>query len=333
MPTFYVSDEIHPHALDELADMGVVHLGYGPQAVRYEQVSNEIDGVLLRGEIFDAAKIGRSPRLKIIARHGVGTDNVDIDAATAASVWVTTTPASNSNAVAEHVFALLLTLARQLPAATRATGSGQWAQAKAALQGGFELRGRTLGLVGFGSIARRVLDIAHGFGMTVLACDPYTDDTAIQKLGATPVTLDQLVTGADVISLHLPLSDSTRHLFDRTRLAAMRPGAVLINTSRGGLVDESALLTALTEGDLAGAALDVLEGESIDMRDPLPHSRLAGELARLDNLILTPHTAGQTNESMLAAGTMAVQCVRQVLTDEVPDNAVNLINPSDQLVS
>ena len=172
MPTFYVSDEIHTDVLAELSALGQVHLGYGPDAVRYQDVRDGIDAVLLRAERFDREKIDSSPRLRIIARHGVGTDNVDIDAATDAGVWVTTTPGSNSRAVAEHVFALLLSLARKVPYGAAQTTSGQWASAKPHMNG-FELHGRTLGLLGFGNIARMVAGIAQGFGMHVLVHDPF----------------------------------------------------------------------------------------------------------------------------------------------------------------
>ena len=322
MTTIYVSDPIHPDVLHELTTLGRVHLGYGATAVDYTDVSHEVEAVLLRAERFDAAKIAASPRLRIIARHGVGTDNVDIDAATAAGIWVTTTPGSNSRAVAEHVFALLLSLARRTPYGATGTAAGAWAELKPQING-FELHGRTLGLLGFGNIARMVATIAHGFGMDVIAHDPYVDDSAIAATGARPATADEVVAGADVLSLHLPLTTGTRHLIDAPALASMKPGAVLINTSRGGLIDEAALAQALIDGHLAGAGLDVLEGESVDMKHPQPHSVI--DVAQVPNLIVTPHVAGQTEESLREVGRAALACIRQALAGAIPDNPVNTV--------
>jgi D-3-phosphoglycerate dehydrogenase/(S)-sulfolactate dehydrogenase len=205
--------------------------------------------VLLRAEIFDREKIAGSPRLKIIARHGIGFDNVDLDAATEAGVWVTVTPGRNSRAVAEHVFALALSLAWQVPTAAGRTSGGQWSEGNAGLTG-VELHGRTLGLLGLGSIGSLVLEIARGFGMQVRVTDPFLDGDQIAALGARKVEFDELLVGSDVLSLHVPLSAATRHIIDKAALARLRPGAVLINTSRGGLVDEAALAAALRSGQL-----------------------------------------------------------------------------------
>lgn len=320
MTTIYVSDPIHPDVLAELSALGRVHLGYGATAVDYTEISHEVEAVLLRAERFDATKIAASPKLRIIARHGVGTDNVDIDAATTAGIWVTTTPGSNSRAVAEHVFALLLSLARRTPYGATGTAAGAWAELKPQING-FELHGRTLGLLGFGNIARMVATIAHGFGMNVIAHDPYVEPAAIAATGARPATAQEAIAGADVLSLHLPLTTGTRHLIDATALASMKPGAVLINTSRGGLVDEAALAQALIDGHLAGAGLDVLEGESVDMKNPQPHSGI--DVARVPNLLVTPHVAGQTAEAFLAAGTDALAAIGQVLAGDRPAKAIN----------
>lgn len=325
MSSLYVSDAIHPQVLAQLHEMGEVHLGYGPTATPYTEVHDSVDAVLLRAERFTAEKIQASPRLKIIARHGVGTDNVDIQAATDAGIWVTVTPGSNARSVAEHVFALALALARRIPAAAAGTAAGQWAAIKPALTG-FELHGRTLGLLGFGCIASLTADIARGFGMPVLVCDPYADPATVQQHAGQLVTFDELVARSDVLSLHAPLTEETKHIIDASAIARMQPGTVLINTARGGLVDEAAVLTALETGRLGGAALDVLDGESADMQDPLPHSpAVTARLRDLDNLIVTPHIAGQTTQSLLAAGTRALTCIRQALAGHAPDHAVNTV--------
>jgi D-3-phosphoglycerate dehydrogenase len=319
----YVSDPIHPEVLGQLEGIGTIHRNFGPNAVPFNAVQLMVDAVLLRAETFDANKICGAPRLKIIARHGSGTDNVDIAAATRASVWVTTTPGANSNGVAEHVFALLLTLARKTGDACAATSTGQWSSPKPTLTG-FELGGRTLGLVGFGRVARGVCQIGRGFGMKVIAADPHVDAHAIMEAGATPVSLTDLFAGADAVSLHAPLTAATRHLINVDVLARMRRGSVLVNTSRGELIDEGALAVALDSGHLRGAAIDVVEGESVDMRDPLRHSRIAKLLGH-PNLVVTPHIGGQTDEALMTAGNAAVRCIRQALNGARPDDAINEI--------
>ncbi|WDG29805.1 hydroxyacid dehydrogenase [Streptomyces sp. CA-278952] len=323
MTSLYVSDAIHTHVLAQLREIGEVHLGYGPSATPYAAVQDRVDAVMLRAEQFTADKIEASPRLKIIARHGVGTDNVDIHAATRSGVWVTVTPGSNARSVAEHVFALTLALARRIPAAAAGTAAGQWSAIKPGLTG-FELHGRTLGLFGFGRIAFLTAEIARGFGMPVLVCDPYVAPEFVRQYGAELVAFDELITQSDVLSLHAPLTAATKRIIDADAIARMRPGTVLINTARGALIDEAAVLLALESGHLGGAALDVIEGESADMQDPLPHSDgITARNGHLDNLIVTPHVGGQTTQSLLAAGTQALQCIQQVLTGGTPQHAVN----------
>jgi D-3-phosphoglycerate dehydrogenase / 2-oxoglutarate reductase len=323
MTVTYVSDPVHADVLAELRQLGEVHLGYGPTAVAYQQVRDVVEAVMLRSETFDRDKIAHSPRLRIIARHGVGSDNVDLDAATDAGVWVTITPGRNARAVAEHVFALALALGRKIPAAAGRTRNGFWSQNKAELTG-LELHGRTLGLLGLGSIGSMVAQIARGFGMQVLVTDPALDAEQVATVGGRKVEFDELLAGSDVLSLHVPLIPPTRHIIDAAALARLRPGAVLINTSRGGLVDEQALAAALRSGRLRGAALDVLEAEAVDMKDPLAHNTLP--IAELDNLIVTPHVAGQTEESLREVGRAATACIRQALAGTVPDHHLNTVH-------
>lgn len=320
MTNIYVSDPIHPDVLTDIQATANVHLGYGPTRVDYLSVSETIDAVILRAENFTREIIEASPRLKIIARHGVGTNNVDIEAATELGVWVTTTPGANSNAVAEHVLALLLTEARKVCAAADRVRAGNWSENKADLIG-FELSGRTMGIIGFGAIGKRVAAIAKGFGMQILASDPVATTEDAAAAGADLVELDTLYDGADIITLHAPLLPGTRHMIGARELGLMKTTAVLINTSRGGLIDEDALVAALTEGQIAGAVLDVLEAESIDMKDPLAHTRVP--LRGVPNLLVTPHIAGQTQEAFLEAGTKSWLEVKAVLAGNTPSFPVN----------
>lgn len=320
MTEIYVSDPIHPDVLAEIQSAATVHLGFGPDKVDYLDVSATIDAVILRAENFPRDIIQASPQLKIIARHGVGTNNVDINTATEQGVWVTTTPGANSNAVAEHVFALLLAGARRVPLAVDRVRSGNWSEGKADLIG-FELSGRTMGIIGLGAIGRRVAAIAQGFGMTVLACDPVATEADAAAAGAGLVTLDELITKADAISIHVPLLPSTHHMIGAPELARMKKSAFIVNTSRGGLVDEGALVEALTKGLIAGAAFDVLESESIDMKDPLSHTPFPHTTT--PGLVLTPHIAGQSEEAFLEAGTVAWAETKLVLDGQHPTHAVN----------
>lgn len=319
MPTIYVSDPVHDSVVAALHAEHTVHLGYGPDAVDYATISAAVDAVLLRAEDFGRDKIEASPELRIIARHGVGTNNVDLDAAREHGIWVTITPGGNSRAVAEHVFAMALGLARKVATASTRTRDGIWTEGKSALTG-IELHGRTLGLLGLGNIGGHVAEIGRALGMDLLVSDPAVEDSRIAAIGGRRVDLDELVSRSDVLSLHAPLVPSTRHIIGAAQFDRMRPGALLINTSRGGLVDETALLAALRSGRLGGAGLDVLDAESTDMRDPLPHNELP--LDEMDNLIVTPHIGGQTDEALSKVGHAAVTCIQQALDGDTPENAV-----------
>lgn len=235
-------------------------------------------------------------------------------------MWVTTTPGANSNAVAEHVFALLLSGARRVATAESRVRTGNWSEGKADLIG-FELSGRTMGIIGFGAIGRRVAAIAQGFGMQVLACDPVAKEEEVAAAGARLVPLDELITEADAISIHVPLLPSTRHMIGAPELSRMKKSAFIVNTSRGGLVDEAALAAALNKGLIAGAAFDVLEAENIDMKDPLAHTPFPHTTT--PGLVLTPHIAGQTEEAFLEAGTAAWAEAKLVLAGHAPTHPVN----------
>jgi D-3-phosphoglycerate dehydrogenase len=292
--------------------------GYGPDAVSYDDVKGEAEAVLLRSGTFTARMIDGSPKLRIIARHGVGTDTVDIPAATARNVWVTNTPGANSRAVAEHVFALVLSLCRKVQTASARTRNGDWSGDRMALTG-IELNGRTIGLLGLGHIGRHVATIAEGFGMRVLVTDPALKQDSNPTLHLVP--FDELVRESDILSLHLPLLPSTRTIIDAAVIGRMKDHAILVNTARGGLINEAALVDALRSGRLGGAALDVLDAENADMTDPLPHNRIP--LSEFPNLIVTPHVGGQTQEALMRVGHIATDAIRCVLEGGRPECAVN----------
>ncbi len=318
MPVIFVSSPVHADVLRELGKLGTVFCGFGPNAVQYEDIKDEVEAVLLRSGNFTDQMIADSPNLRIIARHGVGTDTVDIPAATARNVWVTNTPGANSQAVAEHVFALLLSLCRKVSTASARFQNGEWAGDRMALTG-IELSGRTIGLLGLGNIGRHVARIAEGFGMRVLVTDPALQEASDPGLRLVP--FDELVRESDILSLHLPLLSSTRNIIDAATIERMKDHAILVNTARGGLVDETALIHALRNGKLGGAVLDVLDAENVDMTDPLPHNRIP--LTEFPNLIVTPHVGGQTQEALKRVGQIATDAIRCVLEGGRPNCAVN----------
>jgi (S)-sulfolactate dehydrogenase len=245
----------------------------------------------------DAALLAAAPKLEVVGRLGVGLDNIDMAACAARGVRVFPATGANSIAVAEYVMAAALTLVRPVYAATAEVAAGRWPRTR--LVGG-ELAGRTLGLVGFGGIARAVAVRAKAFGMTVIAFDPHLAPGDPAWDGVHRHALPEVLATADVLSLHVPLSDETRGMLNAPALAAMKPGAILIDTARGGIVEEAALADALRSGHLGGAALDVFETE------PLPAST---QWDGVPNLILTPHIAGVTRESNAAVSSLTARNV------------------------
>jgi D-3-phosphoglycerate dehydrogenase len=249
-----------------------------------------VDAVIVRGRSrlsADVIAAGR-PRLRVIGRAGVGVDNIDLEAARRAEVVVVHAPLAATLSVAEHTLGLMFALARHIPAADASLRRGEWRKAEFE---GRELFDKTLGLIGMGRIGRAVAQRAAALGMRLLAHDPLLSPEAIRQAGAQPAELARLLEESDYVSLHLPLDDSTRGLLGRDALARLKPGARLICTSRGGIVDEAALVEALDRGRLAGAALDVFDPEP---PGPSP-------LIRHPAVIVTPHIAAQTAEAQARA--------------------------------
>ncbi|HSJ54836.1 MAG TPA: C-terminal binding protein [Anaerolineae bacterium] len=249
---------------------------------------------------------------KIISRTGIGVDNVDVEAATEKGIVVTRVPDYCIDEVSDHSLALLLALARKIPLANRLVSAGTWSVDSVGTI--HRLRGQTLGLVGFGQIPRALAPKAQALGVQVVAYDPYVAAEAMAREGVRQVTFDELLEEADLISIHAPLTPETHHLFGREAFEKMRPGALLVNTARGPLVDTAALVEALDAGKLAGAALDVLEVEP-----PPPNSKLLGR----SDLLLTPHTAFYSVESLLDLQVKAAEEVLRVLQGQRPRNPVN----------
>ncbi|MEM7224983.1 MAG: hydroxyacid dehydrogenase [Pseudomonadota bacterium] len=252
----------------------------------------------VRGELLTAAKT-----LRVVGRLGVGLDNIDLAACEARGIAVCPASGANDQSVAEYVVAVALMLVRGAYGASDRVIAGDWP--RTSLIGG-ELASRHLGLIGFGAIARRVAGPMRALGMTVAAHDPFVPAEDLAWGAVERLELDQLLAASDIVSLHVPLTDATRDLLDGRRIARMKPGAIVINSARGGLLDEAALAAALKQGHLAGAALDVFAEEPLSAAG-------AAKFAGLDNVILTPHIAGVTRESNVRVSAATARNVRRVL--------------------
>ena len=287
---------------------------YAPQLVddRAALLSqlHSADALIVRNRTrVDAELLAAAPRLRVVGRLGVGLDNIDLPACAARGIQVIPASGANARAVAEYVVATAMLLLRGVYLSSVEVAAGAWPRAR--LSEGREIAGKTLGLVGFGDIGRCTARLAAALGMRVLAHDPMVDPHSPiwTQTGATPRELDALLAESDVVSLHVPLTPQTRHLIDAGKLALMRSGAVLVNTARGGVIDEQALAAALRSGRLGGAALDVFEHEPLAAGSPL---------AGLRNLILTPHVAGVTRESNARVSTMIAEKVGDFLRAIAP---------------
>lgn len=273
------------------------------------------DALVIRSQArVDAELISSGTQLRVIGRAGVGVDNVDVAAATSAGITVVNAPTANTIAAAEHTIGLMYALARNIAVADASVRRGEWRRSELV---GFELRGRTLGIVGLGKIGLAVADRARAMEMHLVGNDPFVSAQAAADRGVEPVSMEELLRSADVITLHVPLNDATRRLINADTLSALKPGAVLINVARGGLVDEQALAAALSDGRLAGAAVDVYENEP----------PVGSPLLDAPNTVLTPHLGASTREAQIRAGVEVAQQVNDVLADRPARHAVNRPRP------
>lgn len=255
-----------------------------------------------------AAVLEAAPRCRVVARYGVGLDNVDLGAAAERGIWVTNVPAYATDTVADHAFAMILAAARGLIPAVAHVCAGGWRDADA-LARPLLLRGRRLGIVGFGAIGQALAERGRAFGMEVVAHDPWVGNDALERLDAKNLELAELLATSDVISLHTALTEETRNLFDAAAIATVKPGTIVVNTARGGLIDEVALLDGLESGQLRAAGLDVFGREPLPLDDPL----------RADpRVIATPHLAFWSDGSEAVLRAAVVDAVIAVLRGEEP---------------
>ena len=308
-----IADQLPASAIDLLSSIAGwtvdARTGRAPDVLAPDLAN--ADALIVRSATkVDERLIASAPKLRVIARAGTGIDNVDVPAASARGILVMNAPGGNSVSVAEHALALMLSLARSVPVADATMKRSVWDKKKLT---GAELRGKTLGLVGLGRIGQEVAARARAFGMEIVAHDPFISEEIAGSLGIQLLDLDAMCAASDYISLHIPATAETRHLFGKARLARCKPNVRIVNTARGELIDETALADAIEAGTVGGAALDVFETE------PPKDWRLA----KLPQVVATPHIAASTSEAQELVGLETATAVRDYLTLGVIRNAVN----------
>jgi len=304
-----ITDEVAEEAIEKLKEKHEVVF----KELRGENLIKEIgeyDALMVRSATkvtADVIKAGKN--LKVIGRAGIGVDNIDVEEASKHGIYVVNSPGGSTRSVAELSIALMFALARKITRADASMKNGEWAKKKLK---GIELQGKILGLIGSGRIAQEVAKIANCLGMHVLVYSPHCTPEKAKAMNAELKSMEEIFSMADFISLHVPLTNDTRHMINEALLRKMKPTSFLINVARGGVVDEEALYKLLKEGSIAGAAMDVYEQE--------PYK---GKLSELDNIILTPHIGAATKEGQIRAGVICAEQILKVLDGKEPDYWVN----------
>jgi D-3-phosphoglycerate dehydrogenase len=311
MARILVTEKIGAEGLQALKDLFDVDVRLDLTPDVLKEVLPTYDALVVRSQTKVTAEVlACGTRLKVVGRAGTGVDNIDVDAATRAGILVVNAPASNSIAVAELTIALLLSMARWIPQAHNSMQTGKWDRGKFM---GWEVRGKTLGLLGFGRIGSEVARRARALEMHILAYDPFISQERAQQLGVHAVNLETLLRESDMISIHTPLIESTRNLLNAERLAQMKPGACIVNCARGGIIDEAALFDALENGHIGGVALDVWSKEP-PIENPLVHH---------PKVIALPHLGASTQEAQALTAADVAEGVLDALQNRTPRYAVN----------
>ncbi len=313
MPKVLIADKMSPRAAEIFAERGV-QVDVIPGLDRDQLIAciGDYDGLAVRSSTKVTAKVlAAAKNLKVIGRAGIGIDNIDLNAATAAGVVVMNTPFGNSITTAEHAIAMILSLARQIPQANASTHAGKWEKSKFM---GVELMGKVLGIIGCGNIGAVVADRAQGLKMRVIAFDPFLSPERAAELGVEKVELDDMLARADFISLHTPLTDATRNIIDAAAIQKMKKGVRIINCARGGLIVEADLKAGLENGHIAGAGLDVLSDE------PATDNMLFG----MDSVIVTPHLGASTTEAQEKVAVQVAEQMADYLVSGAVTNALNM---------
>jgi len=313
MTRILIADSLEKSGIEILRSKGAeVRVLAAEEKPKLKEILADCDAIVVRS----ATKVTREviaagPKLRVIGRAGIGVDNVDVEAATERGILVVNAPTGNLMAATEHTLAMMLALSRAIPAADASMKRGEWDRKTFV---GTELQGKILGVIGFGRIGQRVAARARGFEMKILAADPVLDPALARRLDVELVPLDELLAKADFVTLHTPLTKETRNMLDAAHIARMKKGAMLVNVGRGGTIDEAALLAALNEGKLGGAALDVYAEE------PTTHL----DLVRHPKVIATPHIGAQTREAQERIALETAAQVLAALEGNMPAAAVNL---------
>lgn len=302
MTKILVSDSIHPEFIDKLEEIGI-QVDYEPNVKndRLFEIIPDYDGLVVRSRTKVTQElIGQGLKLKVIGRAGVGLDNIDVNYANEKGIIVVNTPEAPSASVAELVIGLMISVVRHIPLADSSMKEGKWIKSKLT---GHELKDKTLGIIGFGRVGSKVAQIASAIGMSIVFFDPYVSDEYAKKLDVNRVDLATLLKYSDVVTLHVPLTSETYHMIGRNELTTMKKSAILINTSRGAVIDERALVDSLRSGDILGAGLDAYSNE--------PPKDL--ELINLPNVICTPHIGSETMETKKRIATLLAGKVIDIL--------------------
>jgi D-3-phosphoglycerate dehydrogenase len=308
-PLVVLCGPIHPAAIDVLQSETRVVITEEVSVEGVIGAASEAEAILFRIDPPCTERLLAScPKLRVVGRHGVGLDTVDLPAATRLGIAVVHAPGVNSNAVAEHAIMLMLCVIKKLVPVDRVTRQGEWRGPTS--RGIGELKGLTLGIIGVGNIGRRVAELAHAFGMRVLGYDPYLPADEILRRGTEPVAeLASLLQQSDIVSCHTPYTKENQRMFNEGAIAQMKQGAIFINTSRGNVQDDRALYNALASGKLKGAGLDVFEEEPVPLDNPL---------LKLDNVVCTSHIAGVSEQAYRSIGLQVAEEILRVLRGERP---------------
>ncbi len=307
-----IADQINEKGIDELNDIAEVVSKFTISKEELLDVIKDFDAIIVRSRTkVTRDVIEASSKLKIIARAGVGVDNVDVQAATERGVMVINAPESTSITVAEHTMGLILALSRKIAIADSSVKNGKWEKSKFM---GIELNGKILGVIGMGRIGSQVVTRSKAFGMETIVYDPYITEKTASDLGVTVVDFETLIKKSDVMTIHVPLTSETKHLIRREQLEMMKENAFLVNCARGGIINENDLYEALSTGKIRGAGLDVFENE------PPENS----PLLKLDNVVLTPHIAASTSEAQRDAAIIVANEIKKVFKGQSPKNVINM---------
>ncbi|MBS9777899.1 MAG: hypothetical protein KGV50_03955 [Gammaproteobacteria bacterium] len=311
--TVIIADDMDSAAESTLIKMGInVDSRPARGEINLNEIIHTANGLLIRSKTTATRElIAQAPHLKAIGRAGIGIDNIDITAATDASIAVINTPLANATSTAEHAIALIFSIARLIPQANISTHAGKWEKN---IFKGTEITGKTLGIIGCGNIGTIVADRALGLRMNVIVFDPMLSKKNAQMMGVTKVDLNTLIANSDIITLHTPLLDSTHHILDNKAFNNMKKGVYIVNAARGGLIDENALETALNNGTVAGAALDVYQSEPLRTHPLCNHPRV----------IMTPHIAASTHEAKVNVALQIANQVGNYLLTRKADHVLNL---------